>query len=156
MSRIGNLVTNPERLKKMSTELDTLATLDPSRLTKDDLRKAAQALLDAGNDIAYLLRGELVGCPCRRIDNDDRSYLVYDEKCPHHRYLDAQIKAAKASYEAAEKKLKDELRVHLVEASLSPATQLVLTAPVGKQDRVLAVTELAVQMAEAVIAKLLA
>jgi hypothetical protein len=119
MARIGNLIRDPVELKSRSVQLEQLAVM-PERVTKDDLQKAAQAMRDCSDDITYLLRGELVGCPCRRIENDNTgaSYLVYVDECPHHRWLKREEERLKAAYADAEKKLADGVRLQFFKSAL--------------------------------------
>lgn len=118
MSRIGNLIRDPAELKKRAEQLDKLTSM-LDRVTRDDIRGAAQALLDCAHDVQYLLRGELLGCPCRRIEYDEGgSYLVYDDKCGHHRHLKHEEERLKAAYAEVEKKLTNNTRLALIKAAL--------------------------------------
>lgn len=122
MARIGNLIRDPDELKQRANQLDKLTSM-LDRITKDDIRGAAQAMLDCAHDITYLLRGELVGCPCRRIEYDDGgSYLVYVDECPHHRHLKREEERLKAAYAEAEKKLQDGVRLQLVKSAMPGLT----------------------------------
>ncbi len=150
MARIGNLIRDPEELKKRSVELDTLASM-LDRVTKDDLRRASQALLDSAHDIAYLLSGKHkpVACPCRLIENDDNGtcYLVYDDACMHHRHLKHEEERLKTAYAKAETQLKDTLRLQLVKAAL--------TGLAGREEGTAeAKAKRAFEIADAVIAEL--
>lgn len=119
MAWIGDLVQNPDDLKRRATQLEMLAEM-PDRATREDIRGAAAALRNAACDVEKLLKRPLVGCPCRRIEYDDgRSYLVYADECQHHRYLKHEEERLKAAYAAAEKKLADSLRVKFYTAALS-------------------------------------
>jgi hypothetical protein len=151
MARIGNLIRDPEELKQRSVELDTLASM-LDRITKDDVRRAAQALLDSAHDIAYLLSGKHkpVACPCRLIENDNNGtcYLVYDDACMHHRHLKHEEERLKAAYANAEKQLKDSVRLQLIKAAL-PGLGYAVNTPST------AVATRAIEIADAVLAELL-
>jgi len=117
--RIGNLIRDPIELKSRSVQLERLSTM-PDRITKKDIDDTAQALRDCSDDITYLLRGELVGCPCRRIENDNNgsSYLIYVDECPHHRWLKREEERLKTAYEEATKKLADNVRQQFFKSAL--------------------------------------
>jgi hypothetical protein len=91
-----------------------------SNSSKKDLEQTAQALKDCANDIKYLLRGELIGCPCQRIENDNTgaSYLVYENACPHHSWLKKEEERLKAAYAKAETRLKRDVRYEIAKAAL--------------------------------------
>lgn len=104
MAWIGDLVENPDDLKTLANKLDKLAEM-PERTTRDDLRSAARALTAVSNDVRKLLKHPLVGCPCRRIQDDNFDYLVYADECQHHRHLKHETERLKKAYADAQKKL---------------------------------------------------
>jgi hypothetical protein len=118
MAWIGDLVKDPDELKQHAAQLDKLAEL-PERATRNDIRNAAAALLDASNDIRKLLKYPLPGCPCRRITDENYDYLVYTDACQHHAHLKREEERIKAAYTKAEEKLKENLRTKFMAAALS-------------------------------------
>jgi len=149
VARIGNLIRDPEELKRRATELNKLTTMF-ERVTKNDVAGAAQALLDSAEDIAYLLSGKHkpVGCPCRLIENDDNGtcYLIYEDACFHHKHLKAREEQLKAAYEKAEKALEDKLRVSFFESALQGllASGADAATPEVLADRAIAVADAAI------------
>lgn len=149
MARIGNLIRDPVELKKRSVELDTLASM-LERVTKDDLRRAAQALLDCSDDIAYLLssKNKPIGCPCTPVENDNYSYFIYVDACPHHHQYKARLETMEKEFKVAEKKLEDKLRVSFLEA----AVQGLLAG--GNEATPKVLLDRAMEIADAAIARL--
>src|SRR5207244_8267022 len=96
----------------------------PERVTADDLRDAADQARKAAADVTDLLKAQLPGCICRRIQDGDRDYLIYEESCRHHRDLCLHRERLKADYAKMEKRLKAEVRMKLVTAALSGAAVL--------------------------------
>ena len=103
----------PYKLDANAKELLQLSGM-MERLTKADVAKAAKSLDEAARALEDLLKGELPGCTCRLIENDNYSYLDWKEDCRHHRGLFLFHKESKAKYEEAHKKLKNEVRLKLV------------------------------------------
>lgn len=93
----------------------------PDRATEKDFRQVTDLLTSAADDLDELLRAELPGCACRRIQDDNYAYLVYAEDCRHHRGLYLQEKNLKARYEKAESVLKNEVRLRFITATLTGA-----------------------------------
>lgn len=96
----------------------------PDRATGADLQLAADLVANAAADLEELLRAQLPGCTCCRIQDDNYDYLVYAEDCRHHRHGFLREQQLKADYAKAEKKLKDEVRMSLVRAALSGTATL--------------------------------
>ena len=91
----------------------------PDRAAAKDFSVAAGLMIDAANDLDELIKASPVGCICRRIENDNYSYVDYAESCQHHGQLYALSARLKADYAKAEKALKDEMRLRLVTAALA-------------------------------------
>jgi hypothetical protein len=90
----------------------------PDRTTSEDLRQASTSLHQASSDIKELMDAQPRGCTCRRHEDDGRSWVTYDEKCQHHRWMLSEIKRVEAHYKALEAKLEDKLRVSLFHAAI--------------------------------------
>jgi hypothetical protein len=133
-----------------SAKLVENLTKMPDRTTEKDFRRIVDLLKGAAEDVEALLRADLPGCSCRRIDHDDYSYLDYSESCQHHARLFAREKAHKAHYEAAEKKLKDEVRMRLVASALS-GTAGDLSSGVAAHGQIEVIVENAIQIADRTI-----
>lgn len=116
----------PYKLDAHAKELYQLSGMI-ERLTKADVAKAAKSLEEAARALEDLMKGELPGCTCRTIDNDNYSYLDYNETCRHHRGLWLFQNESKKKYDEAHKKLKHELRIKLV-------TEIVGRSPSGLSD----------------------
>ena len=144
----------PSQLRQHADIFLKLAAM-PERVTKDDLMNAADLLRDAAADLERICRGSLPGCVCQEISESDThyGYLVYSDKCTHHKHLKAQLEKNKHAYEEAEVKLKKELRPQFVAAAL----QGLLAYPDGGEnagDPVLVATN-AVALADATIEAML-
>lgn len=119
-----------ERFRKRAKDLHGCAQLVkdltrmPDRATEKDFRQAADLMTGAADDITELVKARLPGCICRRIENDNYSYLDYDEACAHHRELHLIRESLKAEYAKMERALKNEARMKLVTAALSGAAVL--------------------------------
>jgi hypothetical protein len=111
------------RVRDLSALADRLTKLSalPERATADDFRSAAGQAREAANDLTELLKAQLPGCICRRIQDEGYDYLDYNERCPHHRQLYVLRETLKADYEKMEKKLKNAPRLQLVAAALTGA-----------------------------------
>lgn len=103
----------PYKLDAHAKELYQLSGMI-ERLTKADVAKAAKSLEEAARALEDLMKGELPGCTCRLVENDNYSYLDWNENCRHHRGLWLFQSESKKKYDEALKKLKNELRVKLV------------------------------------------
>jgi hypothetical protein len=111
--RSNELRVNAERLGQLGKM--------PDRVTDKDLRDASNLMLYAAMDLDELLKAQLPGCVCRRVQDDYLDYLDYAESCRHHRHLCHLRDHLKAEYAKMEKALKDEVRMSLVRAALSGA-----------------------------------
>lgn len=142
----------PSQLRQHVETFRKLATM-LERVTKDDLLNAADLLADAANDLERICKGPLPGCICRVIEEDDRyfSYLIYNDKCHHHRGLQAQLEATKQHYVEVEAKLKKELRPQFVAAAL----QGLLAYPGDTEGDAALVSASAVRLADATIEAML-
>lgn len=96
----------------------------PDRAVELDFRQAAEMMRGAATDLEELVKAELPGCVCRRIDRDDYSYLDYSLECRHHHQLQFLTEKLKADYAKMEKTLKDEARMKLVTAALAGTASL--------------------------------
>lgn len=140
-----------ERFRKRSNELrvdaERLGQLGkmPDRVTDKDLRDASNLMLYASMDLDELLKAQLPGCVCRRIQDDNYDYLDYDESCRHHRQLCHLREHLKAEYAKMEKALKDEARMSVVRAALSG------TATLSGMDDLQSYVERAIQIADEVV-----
>ncbi len=101
----------------LSKELDKLAGM-PERATKQDLIKAAGALLDASNDIDRLVNAQPNGCTCKKMEDDGRTWVVYDEQCQHHRWMLLEVGRIKEAYKELEKKLEKGLHTEFFIAAI--------------------------------------
>jgi hypothetical protein len=114
-----------DRYRKRVHELHSCAQLVndltrvPDRATEKDLRQASDLMTGAATDINDLIKTQPPGCICQRVENDNYNYLDYAEGCLHHRDLYRTREALKANYEKRERALKDEVRLRLVEMTLS-------------------------------------
>ena len=109
-----------KELETLAGRLTTLSAL-PERTTTDDLRDAADLARKAAADLTTLVKAELPGCICPRIQRDDYDYLEYVQNCRHHSDLYHQREGSKARYAELEKALKDEARMKIVIAALNGA-----------------------------------
>ena len=91
----------------------------PDRATEKDFRQAADLMRGAASDLEELVKATPTGCICRRIQDDNYSYLNYAEDCVHHRQYYALREQLKADYAKMEKALKNETRMKLVAAALT-------------------------------------
>jgi hypothetical protein len=91
----------------------------PDRATSADIQLAADLATKAASDLDELVKATPPGCICRRIENDNYSYLDYAEDCIHHRQYYFLREQLKADYAKMEKVLKNEVRMKLVAAALS-------------------------------------
>jgi hypothetical protein len=91
----------------------------PDRATSADLQLAADLAKKAADDLDELVKATPSGCVCRRIDNDNYSYLDYHEECIHHRQYYFLREQLKADYAKMEKALKNEVRIKFVAAALA-------------------------------------
>lgn len=107
-----------QELRIFADQMTTLAKV-PDRTTGADLQRAADLTRKAADSLDELLKGSLPGCICRRIENDNYSYLDYAEACQHHSQLHTLRERLKADYEKAEKALKNETRLQIVGATLA-------------------------------------
>ena len=118
-------MTDRHRFSKRSRELNERARLVddlarmPDRATENDFRQAADLMRGAASDLDELASATPTGCVCRRIENDNYSYLDYHEECLHHRQYYFLREKLKEDYAKMEKALKDEARMKLVAAALS-------------------------------------
>ena len=142
------MIRDHRQLRNHAAKYKKLAEV-PDRLTKGDVLDFITLLEDAARDLEQLTRGPLPGCTCRRIEDDDRSYVIPDEKCHHHRHQVAQEKEIRQRYAEAAEKLKREHRVPLVAAALQGIVIERFDDPPERQ------AEAAVAVADAAIAALL-
>jgi hypothetical protein len=91
------------------------------RATGADLQLAADLATKAASDLDELVAATPPGCICRRVENENYSYLDYAEACLHHRQLYVLREQLKAGYVKMERALKNETRMKLVAAALSGA-----------------------------------
>jgi hypothetical protein len=110
--------TQARELRSFAEKMSPLAKM-PDRVNADDVKLVAELATKAADSLDELLEGALPGCICRRIHNDNYSYLNYAESCVHHGSLFALEQRLKEDYAKMEKVLKNELRVRLVAAVLS-------------------------------------
>ena len=107
-------------LRAFADRMGPLAKM-PDRATSADLQLAADLAKKAADDLDELVKATPSGCVCRRIENDNYSYLDYHEECLHHRQYYFLREQLKADYAKMEKALKNEVRMKLVAAALSGA-----------------------------------
>lgn len=121
-----------DRQRKLLAEVDKLISLKKmtDRVTVDDLNRWAELMQLAAGDLRELVEANLPGCICRRIENDNYSYLDYAESCRHHGSLFHMQAELKKRYELAEKKLKDEVRMSIVREALSGTVDMPTTLTV--------------------------
>lgn len=117
---MSDIYDRQRKYASLSKELDKLAEM-PERTTREDLRKAAGALLDASNDMKQLMNAQPKGCTCRTHEDDDRTWVTYDPQCRDHRHMHEQIEQAQRHYVEVEGKLRASLRLTLVQAALTGA-----------------------------------
>lgn len=110
--------TRARELRAFADRMTPLAKM-PDRVTLADLQLAADLSRKAADSLDELLKGTLPGCICRRIENDNYSYLDYAEACQHHGQLHALRERLKTDYAQAEKALKNEARLKIVGAALA-------------------------------------
>jgi hypothetical protein len=114
----GRYRNRSHELRGCSQLLQQLSKV-PDRATEKDFRQVIDLLTGAADDIDELLRAELTGCSCRRIQEDGyHDYLVYDENCRHHRGLYLLEKDLERRREKAERVYKNELRLRFITAAL--------------------------------------
>ena len=94
----------------------------PDRATSADIQLAADLATKAADDLEELIAATPAGCVCRRIENDNYSYLDYVESCIHHRQYYLLREQLKADYQKLEGVLKNEVRMKLVIAALQAQT----------------------------------
>jgi len=149
-------MTDRHRFSRRAAELRTFAerveplAKMPERARGVDIQSAADLARKAADDLDELVKATPPGCICRRIENDNYSFLDYAEECVHHRQYYFLREKLKADYEKMEKLLKNEVRIRLVAAALS-GTALVRDGEIENPERH-AIRALAV--ADAAIAKL--
>ena len=136
-------------LRAFADRIEPLAKM-PERATSADIQLAADLVKKAANDLDALVKATPPGCICRRVEDDNYSYLDYAEECIHHRHYYFLREKLKADYAKMEKNLKNEVRIRLVAAALS-GTALVRDGEIENPERH-AIRALAV--ADAAIAKL--
>ena len=105
-------------LNERAKKIEDLGKM-PDRAVELDFRQAAEMMRGAATDLDDLVKAELPGCVCRRVDRDDYSYLDYSLECRHHHQLHYLGEKLKADYIKMEKALKNEVRVKLVAAALA-------------------------------------
>ena len=105
-------------LRAFADRIGPLAKM-PDRATSADIQLAADLATKAAADLEELIAATPAGCVCRRIENDNYSYLDYVESCIHHRQYYLLREQLKADYQKLERVLKNEARMKLVAASLS-------------------------------------
>ena len=91
----------------------------PDRATGADIQLAADLAAKAASDLDELVAATPAGCVCRRIENDNYSYLDLAEDCIHHRQYYLLREKLKEDYAKMERALKNEARMKLVAAVLS-------------------------------------
>ena len=94
----------------------------PDRATSADIQLAADLATKAAADLDELASATPAGCVCRRIENDNYSYLDYVESCIHHRQYYLLREKLKEDYAKMERVLKNEVRMKLVIAALQAQT----------------------------------
>lgn len=107
--------TRAVNLRDCAQIVDNLTRM-PDRATAKDFQQVVDLMSGAANDIDALVKAELPGCICRRIDYD---YLDYVEGCCHHHVLYHRHKGLQANYDKMVRALKNEVRMRLVVAALS-------------------------------------
>lgn len=117
----------------------------PDRATEADFRQVADLMTDAANDLNELIKATPPGCICRRIENDNYSYLDYAEGCLHHRQLYALSESLKADYIRMEKALKDEARMRLIAAALTGSAVNPQNTSIGAVKYAIAIADEALQ-----------
>lgn len=105
-------------LRAFADRMSPLAKM-PDRATSADIQLAADLAKKAADDLDELVEATPPGCICRRIENDNYSYLEYAEDCIHHRQYHFLREQLKADYAKMEKALKNEARMRLVAAALT-------------------------------------
>ena len=110
-------------LRAFADRMGPLAKM-PDRATSADIQLAADLATKAANDLDELASATPAGCICRRIENDNYSYLDYVESCIHHRQYYLLREKLKEDYAKMEKALKDEARMKIVAAVLTGAALL--------------------------------
>lgn len=163
MTYFGSLHDLPKQFLAKSRSLDGVASLPTVGITIDNVR---DALREAAEAMQQLMRGELPGCTCTRIEHDDYTRLEYDEKCRHHRSLASQLAASKKRYDDAEKKLTNDIHIKLV-IGMMPGllTEAIRTGIISSQaatrmgstqDELMAgIVQVAIMAADTTIAELL-
>lgn len=131
------------RYADLSKQLDKLRDM-PERVTREDITKAASALLDASHDIDQLVNTQLKGCTCRRMEDDGRTWVVYDPQCQHHRHLQEQARDNEKRFKEAEAKLEDKLRVSLFHSALGIVGRADAPTPEVIADRAMGIVEAAI------------
>ncbi len=118
----------------------------PERTTSEDLRQAATALDQASRDIKQLMNTQPHGCTCRYMEDDGRNWVIYDEQCQHHRWMNSEIKRASDAYAEARKKLEDAVRIRFFEAAIQGlcASRTEPATPEVLMDRAMAFADAAV------------
>ena len=105
-------------LRAFADQIEPLAKM-PDRATGADIQFAADLAKKAANDLDELVKATPSGCICRRIQDDNYSYLDYAEACIHHRQYYLLREQLKESYAKMERALKNEARITLVAAALT-------------------------------------
>ena len=107
-----------EELRAFADRMAPLAKM-PDRATAADLQLAADITSKAASALDELVKATPTGCICRRVENDNYSYLDYEESCLHHGQLYFLREKLKDDYVRMEKALKNEARMKLVAAALA-------------------------------------
>lgn len=113
-----------ERAKDLRACAELIGSLTqmPDRAAQKDFQRAGNLMEGAAGDLETLVRAQLPGCICHRIQGEDYDYLDYAEGCLHHRQLYTTRERLKADYAKMEEALKNEARMRLVTAALSGST----------------------------------
>jgi hypothetical protein len=117
MAWIGDIVRSPDSHRTLADQLEKLMEM-PERVTREDLRKAVSALRAAADDTKTLMNYQQPGCPCRRIEDDNYSRIIYIKECQHHGHLLREVERIETAYKAAEQKLKDGVRLTFMAEAL--------------------------------------
>lgn len=148
-----------DRFRNRADELRAFAermtplTKMPDRVTAADLQLAVDLANKAANHIDELVKATPPGCICRRIDNDNYSYLDYAEACIHHRQYYFLREELKRDYQKMETALKAEVRMKLIAAALG-GTATPLDARDIPQAGVGTVVERAIELADETIRRI--
>jgi len=147
----GPLYNMPRDLLARRRELEGLSLM-PERTTREDIMKTCQALQAASEAMSQLMKAELTGCICKRVLDNDRFYLDYDDTCPHHHSIMVRLADNKKHYEEAHKKLTDELRIKFLPGIIAALVTTRHTLDFDEDDD--ETVRLAFNLADAAIAEL--